>query len=237
MLPRGRSTVDISAGYPYYFAGRVNVGAGKIAGLFPFDAGVAIRSMFARSELGIGARLMFADPEPFSAGAFTDFYYGSKLLDDSKRNGITWDLGVAASLTALEHVTISGRLYLDIWSDRHCPVEATTGATSTDGFDGTDPIGVCKAYKDGTLSAADQMHVEKLTGWKVPSDVFGREAGIRVMTSIIAEVAIEQQMNFFAILEGAPFQEERALFTNDFSHSMPSTDYVLYLRLGLSYKF
>ena len=93
--------------------------------------------MFARSELGIGARLMFADPEPFSAGAFTDFYYGSKLLDDSKRNGITWDLGVAASLTALEHVTISGRLYLDIWSDRHCPVEATTGATSTDGFDGT----------------------------------------------------------------------------------------------------
>jgi hypothetical protein len=44
-------------------------------------------------------------------------------------------------------------------------------------------------------------------------------------------------MNFFAILEGAPFQDERALFTNDFSHSMPDTDYVLYVRLGISYKF
>ena len=238
VLPRGRSTVDISAGYPYYFAGRVNVGAGRVAGLFPFDAGVAIRTMFARTELGIGARMMFADPEPFSAGAFTDFYYGSKLLDDSKRNGVTWDLGVAASLTALEHVTISGRLYLDIWSDRHCPGEATAGsATATDGFDSTNPLGICKAFKDGTLGAADVTRVEKLTGWAKPSDVFSRENGIRLMASIIAEVAIQQQMNFFAILEGAPFQDERALFTNDFAHSMPDTDYVLYLRLGLSYKF
>lgn len=238
VLPRGRSTVDISAGYPYYFAGRVNVGAGRIAGLFPFDAGVAIRTMFARTELGIGARMTFADPEPFSAGAFTDFYYGSKLLDDSKRNGVTWDLGVAASLTALEHVTISGRLYLDIWSDRHCPAKATAGsATATDGFDSTKPLGICLAFKDGTLSAADAMRVQQLTGWSKPSDVFSRENGIRLMASIIAEVAIQQQMNFFAILEGAPFQNERALFTNDFAHSMPDTDYVLYLRLGLSYKF
>jgi len=238
VLPRGRSTVDVSAGYPYYFAGRVNVGAGKIAGLFPFDAGVGIRTMFARTELGLGVRLNFADPEPFSAGAFTDFYYGSKLLDDSKRNGVTWDIGVAASLTALEHVTISGRLYLDMWSDRHCPgAAAATAPASQDGFDGTDTLAVCKGFKDGTLDAAQLLRVQKLVGWNKVGDQFNRDNGARVMASIIAEVAIQQQMNFFAILEGAPFQDERALFTNDFAHSMPTTDYVLYLRLGLSYKF
>ncbi len=237
VLPRGRSTVDLSVGYPYYFAGRVNVGAGRIAGFFPFDAGVAVRTMFARTELGIGGRITFADPEPFSAGAFTDFYYGSKLLDDSHRNGVTWDLGVAASLTALEHVTISGRLYLDIWSDRHCPGAATaTSSTTTDGFDGT-PIAICTEFKDGTLSPMEMARVTKLTGWSKPGDEFNRENGARLLASIIAEVALQQQMNFFAILEGAPFQDERALFTNDFSHSMPDTDYVLYLRLGISYKF
>lgn len=236
-LPRGRSTVDLSLGYPYYAEGRVTVGAGKIANQFGFDATVGVRSMLARTELGLAARMMLADNEPFSAGVFTGLWYGSKLLDNSQRNGVTWDAGVLASLTAAEHVTITGRLYLDVWSDRHCPVEATTGsATSNDGFDG-DPIQVCKAYKDGLLSAADKAHVEQLTGWSKPSDVFNRENGARIMASVIAEVAIEQNWNAFGILEGAPFQDERALFTNQFAHSMFDTDYVLYLRLGLSYKF
>ena len=32
--------------------------------------------------------------------------------------------------------------------------------------------------------------------------------------------------------------DERALFTNDFAHSMPSdTDLQLYMRLGTTYKF
>jgi len=236
-LPRGRSTVDLSVGYPYYAEGRVTVGAGRIAKQFGFDATVGARSMFARTELGLGGRMMLADSEPFSFAVFTDLWYGSKLFDNSHRNGVTWNAGAMASLTALTHVTITGRAYLDIWSDRHCPSEATTSsASNNDGFDG-DPIQVCKAYKDGALSAADRNHVESLTGWSKPSDVFNRENGIRLMTSVIAEIALEQNWNVFGILEGAPFQQERALFTNDFAHSMPDTDYILYLRLGLTYKF
>src|SRR5439155_2843255 len=143
-LPRGRSTVDLSLGYPYYFEGRVNVGAGKIAKKFGFDAGVSVRSMLARTELGIGARMMLADAEPFSGGVFTDVYWGSKLLDNSQRNGFTWDIGAVASLTALTHVTISGRAYFDIWSDRHCPAKNPTPQSMKpmDQFDG-DPIGTC----------------------------------------------------------------------------------------------
>lgn len=236
-LPRGRSTVDLSIGYPYYAEGRVTVGAGKIAGQFGFDANVGVRSMLARTELGLGGRMMLADNEPFSAGVFTNLWYGSKLLDNSQRNGVTWDAGVLASLTAVEHVTITGRLNLEVWSDRHCPTEATAGsATSNDGFSG-DPIQVCKGYKDGTLSAADKAHVEQLTGWSKPSDVFNRENGARIMASVIAEIAIQQNWNAWGILEGAPFQNERALFTNEFAHSMFDTDYDLYVRLGLTYKF
>src|SRR5262249_31940264 len=92
-LPRGRSTIDIGTGYPYYAEGRVTVGAGKLANQFGFDATVTVRSMLARTELGLGARAMLADAEPFSAGVFTELYYGSKLLDDSGRNGVTWNAG------------------------------------------------------------------------------------------------------------------------------------------------
>ena len=38
-------------------------------------------------------------------------------------------------------------------------------------------------------------------------------------------------------MEGAPFQKERALFTTDFAGPMLSTDYILYVQLGTSYKF
>jgi hypothetical protein len=107
---------------------------------------------------------------------------------------------------------------------------------NNDGFDG-DPINVCKQYKDGNLTGFDKNHVESLTGWSKPSDVFDRENGVRLMTSVIAEIAMQQNWNVFGILEGAPFQNERALFTNDFAHSMPDTDYILYIRLGMTYKF
>jgi hypothetical protein len=238
-LPRGRSTVDFSVGYPYYLDGRVNVGAGRIAHKFGFDAGVAVRTLLARTEIGIGGRAMLADNEPFSFGVFTNVYWGSKLLDNSARNGLTWDAGILASLTALTHVTITGRLYLDVWSDRHCPDKKTAGMTGpTDVFDG-DAIGVCKFFYANASQTTnpDIMRITKLTGWTNPDDVFGRENGVRLMASIIAELAIQQNWNAFGILEGAPFQGERAFFTNEFAHSMFDTDFNLYVKVGLSYKF
>lgn len=247
-LPRGRSTVDFIGGYPYFAEGRVTVGAGKLAKTFGFDATVSVRTLLARTELGLGARAMLADNDPFSAGAFTQIYWGSKLLDNSQRNGLTWDVGVLASLTALAHVTITGRAYFEVWSDRHCPSRATTGNKVFDG----DAISVCAGYYnsfspatpavagDGTtpvLTGDDKMRAETLTGWKTQDDVFSRENGVRFMTSIIAEVAVDQHWTLFGLFEGAPFQAERALFTTNFAHSMFDRDYNLYLRLGATYKF
>ena len=220
-IPRGRATIDLGAGYPYYLTARINVGAGKIAGQFPVDAGVIARTMFARSELGLGGRITLFDHSPFSLGAFTDIYYGSKIFDDSQRNGFTWDIGGIASLTALDFVTISFRVYGDIYSDRFCPTLDPTN-TMNDGFSGT-PIAVCQEYKDGTLNAADMARAEKLTGQSGAS-FYDRDSGGRLVTSLSAEIAVQQFWSFFAILEGAPFQSERALFTSMFSGSMFDTD-------------
>lgn len=184
-------------------------------------------------------------------GTFTNIYYGSKLLDNSQRNGFTWDAGGMASLTALTHVTITGRLYLDVWSDRHCPTQKATPVNpGSDIFEGdgadaaTNPsdrseIQVCRDFYLGAANKSDPeiMRVTQLTGWTQPDDVFGREDGIRLMASIIAEIAFDQHWNIFGLLEGAPFQGERALFTNLFTKSMFDTDYNFYARVGLTYKF
>jgi hypothetical protein len=232
-LPRGRSTVDVDGGYPYFVTARITVGAGRLNKQLGFDASVGARTMLARSEIGIGGRMTFVDQEPFSAAAFTNLWWGSKLLDDSKRNGVTWDLGGLVSLTALTHVTITGRAFAELWSDRHCPVK---DLTMPNHFEGTDPIQVCVDLEKGTTSQAELSRVRKLIGSE--NNAFDREAGARFVLSIVGEIAFEQQWNVFFILEGTPFQDsERALFTHLFSGSMPETDYRIYGRAGLTYKF
>ncbi|HTJ43273.1 MAG TPA: PEGA domain-containing protein [Kofleriaceae bacterium] len=233
-LPRGHSTVDLGVGFPYFFNARVNVGAGDINEKFGFDAGVGVRSMLTRNEIGLGARVMLVNQDPFTAGAFGDFWWGSSLVDNSSRNGFTVDAGLLASLTALTHVTVTGRLYLEYWNDRHCPALATNGS-----FDG-DPTDACKYYKqvvvDDHMSTDQTARFEKLTGLK-GTDFFGRESSARVNLSIAAEIAVNQQYNVWFLLDGAPFQDERALFTYQFSGLQPGRDHGTYIRAGITYKF
>jgi len=235
-LPRGHSTVDLDLGFPYYFDGRITVGVARLEPL-AFDAMVGLRTMFARTELGLGGRMTVVDQDPFSAAAFTNLWYGSKLLDDSKRNGVTWDVGALASLTALSHVTVTGRAYAEIWSDRHCP---GLDPNSANKFDGTDPLPICQQLQNGHISAADRARVKKLLGTDAATNdgAFGRDSGARFMLSLVGEIALQQQWNLFVLIEGAPFQQsERALFTSLFAASMPDTDPQIYARFGLTYKF
>lgn len=245
VLARGRSTVDIDIGYPYYTTARITVGAGSIPNLVPVDASVAVRTLFARTEIGLGMRATFVDNEPFSAGAFTNLYWGSKLLDDSKRNGVTWDLGALISLTALGRATITGRAYLELWSDRHCPGVDTSMPNH---FDGTDPIQVCQDFLGvpdhafaPTATGPEKARVKKLIGTDTTgptSSLFERENGARFLLSVIGEIAIQQEWSVYFILEGAPFQQsERALFTSMFAAPMGDNDYRIYGRTGLTYKF
>lgn len=241
-LPRGRSTIDFGIGYPYIGEVKVTVGAGKV-GKFGFDAGVSARSFGARSELGLGVKFMLVDNDPFTAGVFSDLWWGSKLLDNSKRNGLTFNLGGVASLTALTRVTVSGRLFLNMWSDRHCPsLDGSTMEFESD----SSPIRACEVYRQvrileeeperGQLPLVERM--EKVTGVSPtsPGDMFNRESGMRLNASIIAEIAVRQQWNLWFQLEGA-FPGERALLTHPFAHPMFASDYQTYGRMGMTYKF
>lgn len=240
-LPRNRATVDIIGGYPYFGEGRINVGFGKF-NKFGFDAGVGVRTMLQRWEIGLAARLQLYERNPLTVGAFTELWWGSTLFDDSKRNGITWNVGGAASLTALTKVTITGRMFLNVWSDRHCPEIETVGNQSN--FVDGEPTDTCKGYLASRVNRgtpdnfpeADQDRAEDLTGLS-GTDFFGREAGARLMVSLAGEIALYQHWNLVGVLEIAPFQSERALFTDLFNAPAVESDLGLYLRLGSTYKF
>jgi hypothetical protein len=237
-LPKGRSTIDAAVGYPYYMDGSITVGAGKMAN-FGFDAGVMFRSFFSRSELGVRARLMLADVDPFSFGVFGNLGGGSNFFDDSARNTFFMHLGAAASLTAVGNVTVSGRAYLDIWSDRHCPSLVDDGM-GNQVFDGK-PSSTCQGYfalenggDPGDFTVEDRMRVDSLLG---SSSIFGREGGVRGMLQVAVEVAAYQRWNVFVLFEGAPFQSERAAYTNPFNGAMFNSDLGTYFRVGSTYKF
>ena len=223
-LPRGRSTVAFGAGYPYLFDSRVAIGAMPRGAPFGLDAGVLFRTYGARWELGVTGRATFIDVDPFSFGGFADFGGGSTYFDDSKRNYWFLDAGVAASLTGLGAVTITGRAYLNAWSDRHCPGEAGEG----------DPTDLCLAFRDDTLDPDTRSRVVDLVG---QGNIFDRDGGLRAVISLAVELALSEQWSGWLLVEGAPRQDERAAFTDLFHSTMFDEDARSYARLGFTYKF
>lgn len=227
VLPRGRTTVDVYAGYPYLTGIRFTVGAGSLAGK-PFDFGASFRTYLSRTEILVTPRLNLAERDPFSAAVYANVGGSSNFVDDSQRNGFFADLGVMGSLSGLGAVTITGASYLALWSDRHCP-SFENGSFEN----GTTPIDVCEEYAAGTLSAEKMARVDELTD----GSPFDRENGARIMISIAIEIALRQQWNIWGQFEGAAFQQERATYVDEFSGVLFSEDIGSYFRLGTTYKF
>ncbi len=233
-LPRGRSTASIAAGYPYWLDGRILVGAGELAEGLGFDAGLVFRTFFSRTELGLTGRLTLVDVDPFSVGTFATLGGGSNFFDDSGRNSFFFDGGLLASLTGLGSVTITGRSYLSFWSDSFCP------GVSGGQLEG-DPTELCEDYKaflDGMptpgFTAADKARIDDLVG---EDGLLERDNGLRLMVSLIVEIAVKEQWNVFVLFEGAPFQGERAAFKDALYGIMLENDVGTYLQLGVTYKF
>lgn len=67
--------------------------------------------------------------------------------------------------------------------------------------------------------------------------VLERFTGVRGMIQAAFEAALSPNINFWAIIEGAPFQGQRHMFTDKFSGLYPIRDTPLYGRLGLTVKF
>jgi hypothetical protein len=223
-LPRGRSTIAIGSGYPYLLDSRVLVGAMPRGAPFGLDAGVLFRTYGTRWELAATGRVTMIDQEPFALGAFVDAGGGSTYFDDSKRNYWFLNGGVAASLSALGAVTITGRAYLNAWTDRHCPGEANEGS----------PTDLCRQYRANALDRETKRRVDDLVG---EGNMFDRDNGLRAIISLAVELAMSDRWNLWVLIEGAPRQEERAAFTDLFHGAMFEEDARTYLRGGLTYKF
>lgn len=223
-LPLGRATIDMAAGYPYYLNGQITVGFGRI-GKFGFDAGAYLRTFFSRTEFGTKLRLNLYDKKPLSAGVFTNIGGGGALVDDSQRNSFNMDIGGVVSLTAFGMVTVTGRAYLNIWSDRHCPAEEMSP--------GADAAGVCPG--EGDLTAEQMTRLAELDIDR--TDLLKRESGVRALLSGAVEVAGWQNWSVWALFEIAPFQNERAAYTHLFNGAMLTEDIGSYLTLGGTYKF
>ncbi len=227
-LPAGRSTIDASMGYPYFFSGGITVGAGKLGGM-PFDAGVDLRTYFARTDLALKARLTIVESNPFSFGAYGTAGFGGELFGDTERKTAFADLGLQGSLTGLGAVTITGKSYLNLWSDRHCP-EVVNGAFDSE----SDPVESCIKYLDGSIDPAAKTRIDKALG---EGEIFNRDNGARFMVAFVVEIALKQRWNVWMQFETGIFEKDRAAFMDDLYAPMLQDDPKGYIRTGATYKF
>lgn len=228
VLPVGRSTIDFALGYPYYFSGGITVGAGKLGGM-GFDAGVDLRSYFSRTDFAIKGRLTFVESNPFSFGAFGLVGFGGELIGNTGRNTAFADMGVQGSLTGLGAVTVTGKAFMNLWSDRHCP--GRTGTT----FDGdSEPVDTCLQYNNGTIDSAAKQRIDRAIG---EDNLFDRDNGARFMLALGIEIALKQRWNIWMQFETGFFETERLAFTDDLYSPMFEEDGLRYFRTGATYKF
>lgn len=235
-LRKEKVNVDVGTGYPYILNAAFHIGAGQF-GPVGLDASLMVRSFIARTELGMRGRVTLVDKRPFSLGAFAEMGGGNTFFDDSQRNTFYFKGGGLASLTGLGRVTITARVYLDMWSDRYCP--------SIEEFGQADPAEMCENYAARiggdtmALSTEDFDRINILLGDAAGADgkLFDRDNGVRLMTSLIVEFAILQRINGWIIFEGAPFQDERPAFTDAFNSVLFDEDPVTYIRAGTTFKF
>jgi hypothetical protein len=134
-------------------------------------------------------------------------------------NTVTFRSGINA-------VTVTGRAYLDFWSDRLCGVDDKDSSKPLDG----DPD-ICT-----TNDAAKLADIKDRFGIDADKRL-DRDNGMRFFISLVVEAAVTEQMNLFFIFEGAPFQSERAAHTDVFNSTMLGSDPIYNGRLGMSFKF
>jgi hypothetical protein len=123
------------------------------------------------------------------------------------------------------------------WSDKHCP---DYDANMMDFAEDATPIEACEEYKNfvnGDIAEnATTVRMEELTH-NSGTDMFGVDRGYGLNAQVLAEISVKQRWNLWFILEGAPFRDERALFTDTFSAPMYKKDTQTYMRVGTTYKF
>jgi hypothetical protein len=231
-IPRGRSVMAFGAGYPYLLDARFVVGAPAIGKILAFDAGLSLQTYSTHLQGALLGRMTFVDFDPFSIGAFVELGGAGAMFDArSKRNSVFMNAGASASLTGLGSVTITGRAFLNMYSDRHCPALDDDGTFESK----SNATQLCENYKDDRLNAEDKARIDELL--EGDGEIFKRESNVRFMTSLIVEIAFQQRWSAWLLVDFVPFLDERAAFTDVINGFYLEDDLRTYPRIGLTYKF
>jgi hypothetical protein len=217
----GHYTVDLGVGYPYWLSARATIGA-HAEKTWAEDVTVQMRSVLDTWEILLGTRVRFYEAPPFAFAGFANIGGGGGA---DGRNEFTFQAGGIASILFNNQVTVSGRVYIDSWSDRLCQTPSATSGT----FSPSGPA-VCK----GTASPADQMLALHL----LSGGLTDRDSGARAYLSLVIEVSFTDHLNGYLIFEGAPFQGERAGHSGVFMPLLPAHEDPIYNgTLGVTLKF
>lgn len=227
VMPFRRFSTDVMTGFPYWLEARATVGVADRRA-YGWDVGIGFRTLLTNWEFLGTVRYRFFQRDPFAFAVFGTVGGGGGL---DGRNSFSAQGGALVTITfqgsSGHAVTITGRAYLDIWSDRLCGLE-DDGMTLAEGAPE-----VCK----GAAGMATMEEIERARELTGNDDLLDRDFGARVYLSFVSEVALSELMSIFLVFEGPPFQAERAAYTNTFNWSMFSEDPIYNGKLGLTLKF
>ncbi len=264
----GGFTADIGSGYPWIGNVRLTVGVWKAKnstlGEIGLDIGTEFRSNFYSDHEAAGTiRFQMLRKGPFALGLHMLLGGGG---GPRQRNSFSWELGVPVTILAGSMVKLTGKAYVQVYTDRHCPsVESIQEMYKNDrnefvrmgnpldtsdggGAEHTGDRCVGRSYDPKVSFPSPIYAVEQYNGTRkydpnLPdfqvdgTGVLERFVGVRGMLQAAVELALTSNVSFYGILEGAPFQKERQLFTDKFNRLFPIHDTPIYGRLGLTAKF
>ena len=226
-MPPGRFSADLGAGYPYFLEGRATVGVLEQEAL-GLDVGVQFRSLLTTWEFMLIGRTRLFQSGPFAFGAFAAAGGGGGF---NGRNEFTFQGGGLASITFQNLVTVTGRLYFDVWSDRLC---GTPERRDSDNIPNDGPTVCTTEASAEQLSRAAEVLDKDVSG---PLDLQSRDTGVRGYISLAVEAALMPHLGVYGIFEGPPFQGERAAYTDVFNAQMLEKDQGYVFHGGVTAKF
>lgn len=259
----GSFTADVGSGYPWMGNVRLTVGVWKakhsMLGEVGLDIGTEFRSNFYSSHEAAGTiRFQAMRKGPFALGLHMLIGGGG---GPRGRNSFSWELGLPVTILAGSMVKLTGKVYLQVYTDRHCPAKESVEdlfkgdlnefkrmGNPKDGAEHTGDRCVGRSYDanisypspiysvvsyDGTRKYDPALPDFQVDG----TGVLERFVGVRGVLQAAIELAITSNVSMYGILEGAPFQKERQMFTDKFNRIFPIHDTPVYGRLGLTAKF
>ncbi|MDW8282271.1 MAG: PEGA domain-containing protein [Myxococcales bacterium] len=259
-LERGAFTVDAGAGYPYFLNARTTIGLLR-RGWFGLDGGVDIRTTLYQTDVGLHLRAQLLHRRIVALGASVYFSAGG---GPRARNSFVFEGGIPLTVVPHRRVRLTLRPMLQVYADQHCPTAEELGRLALEGK--TEQLVLLTRREhdedrctgglapDGTPlpnAASDAAGFDPDTQmYRMPTydptgeqyqlegrPVLSRFVGIRLLTQAVLEISLTQHVTLWALLEGAPLQGPRHLFTRSFNPILPERDFPLYGRAGVTLAF